>query len=266
MKKFDGVRFYGYKHWTLEAVPRCFNVGKGVIGRSDVDRGRNHKWHAMVKRLGLRVEVCIGPVTNEEACAWEIEWIAKENTFSTNHSHDDPNDIGCNFTKGGGGVVGRPQTDEERRKRRASLKVTYESPELRQGQSALQKDHWSDDERKQAHVRGIKAQANTPETLAKKRAATTKSWENEETRQKHEAGNARRWSDPAERERHGKAIQLAAQAPGARERRVQAAREINSRPEVKRIKSAKMTAIWVIRKVKAFREKSHTWLTHQRKV
>lgn len=99
------MRFYGYKHWTLEETSRCFNVGKGLKGRADSDR-RNHKWHAIVKRYGLRVEICYGPVTNEEACTWEIDNILKEGTFTINHSHDDPIDIGCNFTKGGEGVSG----------------------------------------------------------------------------------------------------------------------------------------------------------------
>jgi hypothetical protein len=110
-------RFYGYKHWTLEDVPRCFNVGKGVKGRANSKR-RNHKWHSVVERFGLRVEVCFGPVTNEEACAWEIEWVARENTFSTNHSHDDPSDIGCNFTLGGDtGTPGAKRPDLAERNR-----------------------------------------------------------------------------------------------------------------------------------------------------
>lgn len=98
-------RFYGYKHWTLEDPPRCFNVGKGRKSRDKSSSSRNHKWHAISKCLGLRIEVCIGPVTNEEACTWEIEQISKEGTFSTNHSHDDT-DIGCNFTMGGEGMTG----------------------------------------------------------------------------------------------------------------------------------------------------------------
>jgi hypothetical protein len=109
------VRFYGYKHWTLEDIPRCYYVGKGLIGRANSNRHRNHKWHAIVKRLGLRVEVCVGPVTNEEACAWEVENISKEGTFSTNHSHD-VGDIGCNFTKGGEGTTGRKSSPETRAK------------------------------------------------------------------------------------------------------------------------------------------------------
>jgi hypothetical protein len=60
-------RCYGYKHWTLEERPRCFYVGKGVTGRAESNRSRNHKWHAIVKRFGIRVEICIGPVADDGA-------------------------------------------------------------------------------------------------------------------------------------------------------------------------------------------------------
>ncbi len=118
------MRFYGYKHWTVEDTPRCFYVGRGVINRSKSHNGRNHKWHAIIKRFGLRVEVCIGPVTNEEANVWEIETIALMKTFSSNHLHDDPNDIGCNFTKGGEGITGWTHSDEAKRKNSASNQVS----------------------------------------------------------------------------------------------------------------------------------------------
>jgi hypothetical protein len=106
--------FYGYKHWTLEDPPRCFNVGKGRKKRpfDQHHKRRSHKWHAIVKRLGLRVEVCVGPMEHFDACAWEIAQIAAMGTFSTNHSHDDPIDIGCNFTLGGEGSYGMKHTPE----------------------------------------------------------------------------------------------------------------------------------------------------------
>jgi hypothetical protein len=110
------LMIYGYKHWTLEDVPRCFYVGKGLIGRPESTRNRNHKWRATVKRYGFRVEICIGPVTNEEACAWEIENINLMATFSICHDHDNQNDIGCNFTKGGEGSLGRIVSQEVREK------------------------------------------------------------------------------------------------------------------------------------------------------
>jgi hypothetical protein len=114
-------RFYGYKHWTLEDFPRCFYVGKGRSKRSHSHIQRNHKWHAVVERYGLRVEVCIGPITNELACAWEIDAIIQESTFSTDHSHSSP-EIGCNFTKGGDtGATGYKWSEEQRQ--RQSLKM-----------------------------------------------------------------------------------------------------------------------------------------------
>lgn len=121
------ARFYCYKHWTLEETPRCFYVGKGLkyrpFHRKKKERGK--KWHAIVEKYGLRVEVCIGPVTNEEACAWEIEQIRLEETFTS--------DIGCNFTRGGGGTTGTkrpdvsarmrlPRSEEHRRKVSAAMK------------------------------------------------------------------------------------------------------------------------------------------------
>lgn len=69
--KRNDVRFYGYKHWTLEDVPRCFYVGKGLNKRPYSDR-RSKKWHAIATRYGLRVEIVCGPMTNAEVCDWEI--------------------------------------------------------------------------------------------------------------------------------------------------------------------------------------------------
>jgi hypothetical protein len=112
--------YFGYKHMTLEDPPRCFNVGKGKGNRAYSHHNRNHKWHAIVKRLGLHVKVCVGFTDSECACAWEIENVAKENTFSTNHSHDDPIDIGCNFTRGGDGKPGFHVSLQTRQKQRES--------------------------------------------------------------------------------------------------------------------------------------------------
>ena len=139
------AKFFGYKHWTLEDPSRCFNVGKGLKGRAHSHKRRNHKWHAIVKRYGLRIEVCVGPVFNEEACTWEIEQIAVMQTFTINHSHDDQDDIGCNLTKGGEGTAGRFASDETREKIRKS-KTGVSVPALSQ---ALQGRFLSVDHRQQ---------------------------------------------------------------------------------------------------------------------
>lgn len=112
--------FYGYKHWTLEDPPRCFNVGKGLFRRAFSKNNRNHKWHAIVKRFGLRVEECVAFFSNEDACAWEIENIELMGTFTTNHSHDS-DDVGCNLTRGGEGTLGRHLRVSEETRRKISI-------------------------------------------------------------------------------------------------------------------------------------------------
>lgn len=135
-------RCYGYKHWTLEEKPRCFYVGKGTLGRADSHGSRNHKWHAIVKRFGFRVEVCIGPITNEAACDWEIANIALAETFSACHDHH-TDDIGCNFTIGGDGVVGRKQSCAERELRSKRMKQRFaENPNAHTIASEALKRRW----------------------------------------------------------------------------------------------------------------------------
>jgi hypothetical protein len=130
-------RFCGYKHWTLETTPRCFYVGKGLKKRPFNHKNRNHKWCAITGRLGLRVEVCVESLTNFDACAWEIEQIAQEKTYSTNHSHDDLVDVGCNFTRGGEGGS-RIKSAEEREKIRVSkLGTNLSSETLKKRSNAL---------------------------------------------------------------------------------------------------------------------------------
>jgi hypothetical protein len=109
----EDVRFFGYKHMTLEAVPRCFYVGKGTT-RRPFSRSRSKKWHAVVAEYGLRVEVCIGPVSNRTAIEWEITHIAAEGTYSKCTALRNPDNIGCNFTLGGDGAVGCPRTEKQK--------------------------------------------------------------------------------------------------------------------------------------------------------
>lgn len=184
-------RFYGYKHWTLETSPRCFYVGKGLKKRP-YERSRNHKWHSVKKRFGLHVDVCVGPMTNEKACAWEIEWIVRENTFSTNHSHDDPNDIGCNFTRGGEGSVGRIRSAEERHRNSVAHRRENLSPEtLRKRSVALTGQRRSFDIRKKFSDVQKAYSAEHPDT--------------ELTRRHKSEGTKRSWQDPLVRQRRSDA-------------------------------------------------------------
>lgn len=134
------MRFFGYKHYTLEEKPRCFYVGKGLKGRANSQRSRNHKWHAIVKCYGFRVEICFGPVTNEEACKWEIENIALEKTFNICHDHKKlDSDIGCNFTRGGDGWRAGNIASEETRKKLSDIqRIVQNRPEVKQHQREVQ--------------------------------------------------------------------------------------------------------------------------------
>jgi len=163
------TEFYGYKHWTLEEMPRCFYVGKGQASRpGEGGCMRNHKWRGISKRYGLRIEVCIGPISHEDALTWEVEWVAKENTFSTNHSHDDPSDIGCNFTKGGHGAVGFKHTEETRRvlskKAKARGKLSLDTKvKIKQTLTGRKNGPPSKDHREKLRVALRRAHAENPD-------------------------------------------------------------------------------------------------------
>jgi hypothetical protein len=104
------MKSFGYKHWTLEEIPRCFYVGKGVEGRAQCAIRRSRKWQTVARRYGFRVEVCLGPVSDAEAIAWEINNIAAEDTFTTSFTTEGGKNIRCNFTRGGDGALGYRHT------------------------------------------------------------------------------------------------------------------------------------------------------------
>ena len=187
-------RFYGYKHWTLEATPRCFNVGKGLKARSHQKNSRNHKWRAIVKRYGLRVEICVGPTDHFTACAWEIENIALMNTFSTNHSHDDDADIGCNLTHGGEGGFGRVVSVEERLKHSHDAKAQWADPEKRAALVAKFKAAWRDPLVFEKHLVASRIVANDPAIKAKQLASLS----SPEVEAKHSASAKAYWRDHPE--------------------------------------------------------------------
>jgi len=83
---------------------------------------RSKKWRAVVERFGLRIEICFGPVTDQEAIAWEIEQITKEDTFTTCYSTEEGTNIRCNFTRGGDGASGYKHTESHKTRMKIVLK------------------------------------------------------------------------------------------------------------------------------------------------
>ena len=190
----NDLRFYGYKHWTLEDQPRCFNVGKGLKGRPFQKNNRNHKWLTIVKRYGLRVEICIGPIEHFDACSWEIEWIAKEDTFTINHSHDDPNDIRCNFTRGGEGGFGRIRSDQERAQHSLKAKAQWVNPEMHALMVSKLKAAWTDPEVIEKHRVAAKIVMADPAVKAKHKESLSRP----DVKTKHSASAIAYWRDHPE--------------------------------------------------------------------
>jgi len=185
---------FGYKHWTLEDPPRCFNVGKGLVNRSSSHCSRNHKWHAIVKRYGLRVEVCVGPLEHFDACAWEIENVALMGTYTSNHSHDDSSDIGCNFTRGGEGGPGRVQSDAEKQKHSDDAKAMWADPESRALIVSKLKIAWSDPNVTETRRQMARNTLATPEAKAKHKESLARL----DVKEKHSMSAKAYWRDHPE--------------------------------------------------------------------
>lgn len=221
MSMNDDTRVFGYKHWTLEEIPRCFYVGKGVGGRP-YSNERNKKWHKIVSIFGLRVEICIGPITNEEAISWEIENIDKEKTYTKQYyySSDGNSDIGCNFTTGGEGSLGFIFTEEQRLHMREAKLGKKLSDEHRLAMSIAQKVAQNTPEAKAIRK---KINAN-PEVKKKRSDAVRKAAQNPITKEKRK----KTWEiGSIARER----LAATNASPEIHEKRSKISKEIMSRPE-----------------------------------
>lgn len=134
----NDCRFYGYKHWTLETMPRCFYVGKGLKNRPNQLKGRNSKHRNVTIAHGCHVEICVGPMSHDDVVCWEITTIAASGTYH----YDNPSEIGCNFTHGGDGTPGshhnlgkkKPPFTEEHRQ---ALKVARAKQNMTQHAIAM---------------------------------------------------------------------------------------------------------------------------------
>jgi len=91
-----------YIDWTTEDHPRPFYVGIGTKRRVS-HWHRNNKHTGVMRKFGWRRDV-VASVDLEEAKVREVELIAEHKTFH----YDDPDGIGCNFTRGGEGTRGHP--------------------------------------------------------------------------------------------------------------------------------------------------------------
>lgn len=174
--KVDLNTFYVYTHHraTDGAV---FYVGKGTRGRAYKTHGRNLHWKRVVAKHGYYVTIVADGMTESEALQKEIKLIA---------------DIGkialCNMTDGGEGMSGHTHSVETKRKQSESAKRVVRSEArlaklktLNVGRTAspATKQKMSDARKGYEHSPEAiekmrqKANARSPETIAKQVAANT---------------------------------------------------------------------------------------------
>lgn len=72
--------FFVYLDWTLEIVPRCFYVGKGLEERINKYE-RNSDWKVIVDQFGWRREVVCASLNEDDAYTDEKWLIAYHDTF-----------------------------------------------------------------------------------------------------------------------------------------------------------------------------------------
>ena len=123
--------FYVYTHSTDDGI--VFNVGKGKRKRAWCTH-RSNKWHRIVGRHGLNVEIVWKTDSEAEAFAYEIQLISHFGTFTREHGDEN---IFCNFTPGG--VGGSPTVASVIKGRPPWNKGVLASPEARAKMSAAKK-------------------------------------------------------------------------------------------------------------------------------
>ncbi len=177
--------FFVYEDWTLEPIPRCFYVGKGLDGRvRDIRRNKHHG--NIVKTHGIRREVVL--VTSSETIAFEheIELIAHHKTFV--HAHDYV--WGANYTKGGDGTSGARshRMVAQRETQRLAQLRRFANPAERKRQSEAIKKQWDDTDRRASQSARMK-QVNPSHTHP----------DTPEVRERKASGQRQRYTNPEQR-------------------------------------------------------------------
>lgn len=143
--------WFVYVDWTTAAEPRPYYVGMGNAWRV-CDLRRNAKHSAVARKHGQRREIVFMSSIREACLDCEIATIAELHTFVKDESY---NGIGCNFTRGGDGIVGIPCSAEKKELLRARFKGIKLSDETRAKMSLAHK----------GQIPGHRGQKLDPETF-----------------------------------------------------------------------------------------------------
>lgn len=118
--------WYTYVDWTLEHVPRPFNVGKGTASRVADVIARNDVWHRIARKHGHRREVVFASSV-EAACYDREQELIRE--YRTSPLMD--GGWGANLSLGGSGPTGARWTDTSREGLSRSIVALWRRPEYR---------------------------------------------------------------------------------------------------------------------------------------
>lgn len=143
--------WFVYIDWTTDVVPLPFYVGMGDAWRV-YDFRRNAKHSAIARKHGQWREIVFMSSIREACLDYEIATIAELHTFIGDESY---NGVGCNFTRGGDGIVGVPCSPEKKELLRSKFKGTKLSLETRAKMSLAHK----------GKISGHRGQKLDPETF-----------------------------------------------------------------------------------------------------
>lgn len=151
------IAIYVYVDWTVEKNPKVFYVGKGDKRRARL-LIRNKKHSNVSLKHGINREIVLITSIDRIALDHEIDLVA----FHKTYHYDDPNVIGCNFTRGGEGMSGH-KLSIEMKQRLSALnrgkvpwnKGLFTGPRSLETRSKIAKSHF-----------GMKASAETRKKLS----------------------------------------------------------------------------------------------------
>jgi hypothetical protein len=153
---------YLYRHIRLDTMqPFYIGVGKeekaGRYPRAYSDQSRNKHWHSIVKKTDYRVDILMQDLEYREAEEKEKEFIAIYGRANSN------NGILCNLTDGGGGTLGVPLSESQKK----NLSKFFTGRKLSEAHLQKMRDYVFTEEHKNNLRKSLKGRVVTKETREK---------------------------------------------------------------------------------------------------
>jgi hypothetical protein len=235
----DSREFYVYVIFRPDGRP-CY-VGKGKGGRWEVHfrNARNKHLSNIISKAGGNVPVVKvrEHLTNEEAIATEIAWIA-----ALGRKKDGGPLV--NLTDGGEGTTGLFVSLETRARMSEASKAMWQDPNYKARISEATKAQWESPEARARLSEARKAQWESPETRARMSEAAKAALANPEVRARMSEAAKARLASPETRARMSEAAKAQWESPQARARKAEAAKAQWESPEARARMSEARKAMW----------------------